>query len=83
MRLTWPAEGGAVQDPTGALGKGRSAIETLRAPGDWLVTFLENGKQWSTMRKVISPDGRTMTQTAKFVDAHGRTLTQIQLLRRQ
>jgi hypothetical protein len=83
VRLTWPAQGGAVQDPTGALGKGRSAIETLLAPGDWLVTFLENGKQWSTMRKVISPDGRTMTQTAKFVDAHGRTLTQIQVLRRQ
>jgi hypothetical protein len=83
VRLTWPAMGGAVQDPAGALGKGKSAIETLLGPGDWLVTFLDNGKQWSTMRKVISPDGRTMTQTAKFVDAQGRTLTQIQVLRRQ
>ena len=83
VRLTWPASGGAVQDPAGALGKGKSAIETMLGPGDWLVTFLENGKQWSTMRKVISPDGRTMTQTAKFVDPAGRTLTQIQVLRRQ
>ena len=83
VRLTWPASGGAVQDPAGALGKGKSAIETMLRPGDWLVTFLENGKQWSTMRKVISPDGRTMTQTAKFVDPDGRTLTQIQVLRRQ
>ena len=83
VRLTWPASGGAVQDPAGALGKGKSAIETMLDPGDWLVTFLENGKQWSTMRKVISPDGRTMTQTAKFVDPDGRTLTQIQVLRRQ
>ena len=83
VRLTWPASGGAVQDPAGALGKGKSAIETMLGPGDWLVTFLENGKQWSTMRKVISPDGRTMTQTAKFVDPNGRTLTQIQVLRRQ
>jgi len=83
VRLTWPASGGAVQDPVGSLGKGKSAIETMLGPGDWLVTFLENGKQWSTMRKVISPDGRTMTQTAKFVDPDGRTLTQIQVLRRQ
>jgi len=83
VRLTWPASGGAVQDPAGALGKGKSAIETMLGPGDWLVTFLENGKQWSTMRKVISPDGRTMTQTAKFADPDGRTLTQIQVLRRQ
>jgi hypothetical protein len=83
VRLTWPASGGAVQDPAGALGNGKSAIETMLDPGDWLVTFLENGKQWSTMRKVISPDGRTMTQTAKFVDPDGRTLIQIQVLRRQ
>jgi len=83
VRLTWPASGGAVQDPAGALGKGKSAIETMLGPGDWLVTFLENGKQWSTMRKVISPDGRTMTQTAKFVDPDGRALTQIQVLLRQ
>jgi len=83
VRLTWPASGGAVQDPAGALGKGKSAIETILGPGDWLVTFLENGKQWSAMRKVISPDGRTMTQTAKFVDPDGLTLTQIQVLRRQ
>ena len=83
VRLTWPALGGAVQDPAGALGKGKSAIETMLGPGEWLVTFLENGKQWSTMRKVVSPDGRTMTQTAKFVDPDGRTLTQIQVLRRQ
>ena len=83
VRLTWPASGGAVQDPAGALGKGKSAIETMLGPGDWLVTFLENGKQWSTMRKVISPDGRTMNQTAKFVDPNGRTVTQIQVLRRQ
>jgi hypothetical protein len=83
VNLSWPAAGGAVQDPAGALGKGKSAVETLLDPGVWLVTVLENGKQWSTMRKVISPDGRTMTQTAKFVDAQGRTLIQIQVLRRQ
>ena len=83
VRLTWPAAGGVVQDPAGALGKGKSAVESMLGPGDWLVIFLDNGRQWSTMRKVISRDGRTMTQTAKFVDARGRTLTQIQVLRRQ
>jgi len=83
VRLTWPASGGAVQDPAGALPKGPSIVETLLGPGDWLVTFLKNGKQWSTLRKQISRDGKTMTQTAKFVDTHGRILTDIQALRRQ
>jgi hypothetical protein len=83
VRLTWPIVGGAVQDPAGALPKGQSIVETLLGPGDWLVTFLDNGKQSSTMRKQISLDRKTMTQTAKFVDAHGRTLTEIYVLRRQ
>jgi len=57
--------------------------ESLLGSGDWLATFMDHGKQSATIHKVISPDGKTMTQTAKFVDAHGQTLTQIQVFRGQ
>jgi len=69
--------------PAEALGKGRTVEESLLGSGDWLATFMDHGKQSATIHKVISPDGNTMTQTAKFVDAHGQTLTQIQVFRRQ
>ena len=83
MRFTWPAGGGAAQDPAEALGKGRTVVESLLGSGDWLATFMDHGKQSATIHKVISPDGKTMTQAVKFVDAHGQTLTQIQVFRRQ
>lgn len=83
MRLTWPAMGGAVHDPAGALPKGEAAIETLLGPGDWLAIFLNDGKQETTMHKVISRDGKTMVQTFKTVDSHGRPGEQVQVLHRQ
>jgi len=63
--LTWPAAGGAVHDSGGVQPKGWTAVETLLGPGDWLVTQMMNGKQLSTIHKVISQDGKTMIQTVK------------------
>lgn len=56
--LTWPAAGGAVDDSGGVLPKGLTIVESLLGPGDWLVTQLMNGKQVSTIHKVISQDGK-------------------------
>ena len=56
--LTWPAAGGAVDDSGGVLPKGLTIVESLLGPGDWLVTELMNGKQVSTIHKVISQDGK-------------------------
>ena len=66
-RLTWPAGGGAARDHSSLLSclLGPTYVETLLGPGDWLVTTLANGKQFSTIHKVISQDGKTMTQTVK------------------
>ena len=69
--------------PDAGARKGRTVVESLLGSGDWLATFMDHGKQSATIHKVISPDGKTMTQTAKFVDAHGQTLTQIQVFRGQ
>ena len=82
-RFTWPAEGGVAQDPAGALGKGSSVVETLLGPGDWLATFMVNGKQTATIHKVISPDGKTMTQAGKLIDPQGRSQTENLVFHRQ
>ena len=78
--LTWPAAGGAVHDSGGVLPKGLTIVDTLLGPGDWLVTQLVNGKQFSTIHKVISQDGKTMTQTIKLVFQPGE---QIQVFHRR
>jgi hypothetical protein len=83
VKLTWPAQGGAVHDPAGALPKGETITEGLLGPGDWLAIFLTDGKQDTTMHKVISRDGRTMIQTFKTVDPQGRPGEQVQVLHRQ
>ncbi len=75
-RFTFPAGGGAAQDPAGALGKGGTVVETLLGPGDWLATFMVNGKQRAIIHKVISQDGKTMTQTGKRIDPEGRSQTE-------
>jgi hypothetical protein len=82
-RLTWPARGGAVHDPAGALPKNEAIIETLLGPGDWIAIFLTNGKQETTMHKVISRKGKTMVQTFKTMDPQGRPGEQVQVLHRQ
>jgi hypothetical protein len=83
IRLTWPSQGGVVHDPAGALPKGQTATEILLGPGDWLTIFLIDGKQVIAMHKVISTDGKTMTQKFKTVDQQGRPGEQVQVLHRQ
>lgn len=83
MHFTWPARGGAAQDPAGALGKGNSVVETLLSPGDWLATFMDHGKQLATVRKIISPNGKTMIQTEQFIDPQGRSQTEILVFHRE
>lgn len=78
--LTWPTGGGAVHDSGGVLPEGLTIVGTLLGPGDWLVTQMMYGKQVSTMHKVISQDGKTMTQTIKIIFQPGE---QIQVFHRR
>jgi hypothetical protein len=60
-----------------------AAAETLIGPGDWYVTYLQNGKQFLIMHKVISDDGKTMRQTITGIGPQGKPGEQIQVLDRQ
>jgi hypothetical protein len=72
-KLVWPAQGGAVTflqgDP-----RGRSLVETLIAPGEWYVTYMREGKQYMTLHKAVSKDGKTLRQTFKYLDRDGKLL---------
>lgn len=70
-KWTWPRQGGVVkcQPP---LPEEMSYIETVIEPGNWYVTVMRDGKQVGMIHKVISKDGKTMTQTTKSTDAQGK-----------
>ncbi len=59
--LAFSARGGLVIQDNAP--PGQMLIETRVAPGEWRVTYLANGVQFLTMHKLVSPDGKTMTQT--------------------
>jgi hypothetical protein len=81
-RLTWPAQGGAVTflqgDP-----RGRSLVETLIASGEWYVTYMRNGKQYLTVHKAVSKDGKTLLQTYKGEDSSGKPIETTLIFDRQ
>ena len=81
--LAWPASGGAVKLRQGSLPEGETLVETLLGPGDWYVTYLQNGKQFLIMHKAISEDGKTMRQTITGIGPQGKPAEQIQVLDRQ
>ena len=58
-------------------------IETRVAPGEWLVTHLRDGVQTAIMRKLISPDGKTMRQTATGLTTDGKPYERVMVFERQ
>ncbi len=63
--VSWPAGGGVLQWVTAPTRENQVLIETLVAPGEWYVTYWSDGKQFMTMHKVISSDGKIMRQTVR------------------
>jgi hypothetical protein len=57
---TWPRQGGAAKVPKDYP---YEVIEMLIAPGEWYAIFLKDGVQASVIHKIVSKDGKTMTQT--------------------
>jgi hypothetical protein len=79
---TWPRQGGMakIQFPGS---EGITFVQTLIAPGEWYVTTMRNGKQISVRHKVISKDGKTMTQTYRGTDSEGKPFEQLEVYDKQ
>jgi len=69
--ISIPAQGGVNKRLRGDNG-GAMEVETLIAPGEWCMTRLKDGKQIASLHKLISKDGKTMTQRAAGKDAQGK-----------
>ena len=79
--MLFSARGGVVtqQNPS----EGQMLVETQVAPGEWLVTYLAKGVQHLTMRKVVSPNGKTMRQTVAGLTPQGRSFEGLLVFDRQ
>jgi len=71
-KILFPRQGGQVRYPQ-PVEEGRSEVETLIARGNWMVTWMQNGKQVLLRKKTVSKDGRTMRQILTGV-ADGKPL---------
>jgi hypothetical protein len=72
VKATIPAKGGVINVQQPVPIKGQSGIVTIVGPGDWYITFMQDGKQVEVVHSVVSKDGKTARNTAKGVDAKGK-----------
>jgi len=79
--LAFSARGGLVTQDNAP--PGQVLIETRVAPGEWRVTYLANGIQFLTMHKVVTPDGKTMTQTVSGETPQGARFEGVLVFDRQ
>ncbi len=70
-QIIFPRQGGQVRYPQ-AVEEGRSEVQLLIAPGNWTVTWMQNGRQVLLRNKTVSKDGQTMRQALKGVNAEGK-----------
>ena len=77
---TFPAQGGAhlLQDIEGMF-----LIEVYLGPGEWCGVYIQDGKQVVTRHKVVSDDGKTLTQTLRAIDDGDGPVEIIQVFERQ
>ena len=84
--VTWSRQGGIAhstwQSPTQST-EGNWLVQTLVAPGEWYVTYIENHKQIGFIHKIVSNDGRTMTQTMNFINDQGGFTEQVRVFEKQ
>ncbi len=60
---TWPRQGGFARVLSRAPEEGVTYVQTYIEPGHWCVNIMKDGKQIARYHKVVSKDGKTMTQT--------------------
>jgi hypothetical protein len=67
-KVTWPAQGGIAEQESS---EEILIVETLVAPGEWYVTRIQGGKQFQLIHKIVSEDGKIMSQTIEGIGEWG------------
>ena len=73
-KWTWPREGGIAKCMSRTIPVDLLLVELLLDPGQWCVSRMSRGRQIASYNKVVSKDGKTMTQTLIGVDEGGTPL---------
>ncbi len=71
VKYTHPQQGGVIKSESAAP-EGPMIVTTVVGPGNVYTTFLQNGKQVRVHHNLVSKDGKTMTQTARYMDDKGQ-----------
>ncbi|NLD35897.1 MAG: hypothetical protein GX654_03425 [Desulfatiglans sp.] len=82
-KWTWPREGGVAKCLSKTLPAGLLYVEGYVEPGHWFAVITQNGNQVGLYHKIISKDGKTMTQTFKGVDEQGKSLNIMKIMEKQ
>lgn len=80
LKYIHPQQGGIIK---GAAPQGPMMVITVVGPGDVLTTFLQDGKQVRVHHNVVSKDGKTMTQTANYMDENGQPVGSLAVWEKQ
>ena len=79
----WPKEGGVAACLSKTLEEGLLYVEGYVEPGHWFAVITLNGNQVGLYHKIISSDGKTMTQTFKGVDENGKPVNIKKVMEKQ
>lgn len=82
-RWEWPREGGIAKCLSKTLPEGLQYVEGYVEPGHWFAIITQNGNQVGLYHKIISKDGKTMTQTYKGIDEQGNVLNIMKIMEKQ
>ena len=82
-KWTWPKEGGIAKCLSKTLTEGLLYVEGYVEQGHWFAIITMNGSQVGLYHKIISEDGKTMTQTFKGVDEKGKHQNITKVLEKQ
>jgi hypothetical protein len=78
-----PQQGGVVTSQSAKPAEGELTVVTIITPADFYVTTLQKGKQVEVQHVVVNRDGKSMTITAKGVDAKGKPYESMSLYDKQ
>jgi len=76
----FPAQGGAFL--TQGI-EGMFLIEVYLNPGEWCGVYIQDGKQVVTRHKIVSEDGKSLTQTIRAIDDGDGPVEIIEVFERQ
>jgi hypothetical protein len=71
IKGTRPLQGGILEGPPSPV-KGVTQVEAVIEPGDWIMIWLENGKQVYSDHSTVGKDGKTGRSTIRGTDANDK-----------